>query len=219
MRFLRPFLSLVVVALLASPLGAAPDYWKKDIQKFLTADAANPPPQDAVLFIGSSSIRMWKTLAKDFPQVKTINRGFGGSELADSVYYADQIAIPYRPRIVVLYAGDNDVANNKSPEQIAADFVAFREKIHAALPQTRIIYLAVKLSPSRMQFRDAALRTNELIAADCAQHPLCTFVDIVTPMLDDAGQPRPELFLSDMLHLSDAGYAIWTRALAPHLQP
>ncbi len=219
MQFLRPLALLLLLLATAATLPAAPEDWKADIEKFLAADATQPPPPDAVLFIGSSSIRLWETLARDFPHVKTINRGFGGSELADSLHYADQIVIPYRPRTIVLYAGDNDLANGKSPETIASDFVAFRRKIHAALPQTRIAYLAVKLSPSRIHLRDAALRTNALIAADCGTDPRCTFVDLVTPTLDAAGQPRRELFMEDMLHLNAAGYEVWARTLAPHLQP
>jgi lysophospholipase L1-like esterase len=209
-------LFVATFALVASAV-ASPDAWTADIDAFTTADAAHPPPHDAVLFIGSSSIRFWTTLAEDFPGVTVINRGFGGSELADSVFYADRIVVPYHPRAVVLYAGDNDIGAGKSPEQVAADFAAFREKIHAALPATRILYLSIKLSPARAKFKDAMVRANQLIAADCAQHDNCTFVDVTTPMLDDSGNPRPELFASDLLHMLPAGYAIWTKVLAPLL--
>lgn len=200
-----------------SPLSAAPERWTKNIDTFTQADAAHPPAPGGVVFVGSSSIVGWKSLARDFPGINTINRGFGGSELADSVFYADRIVIPYAPRAVVLYAGDNDISSGKSPETVAADFRAFREKIHAALPHTRILYLSIKLSPSRAKHKAAMTRANELIAADCAANPLCTFVDVNAPLLDKEGDPRPIFFRKDMLHLLPWTYDLWTETLAPHL--
>ena len=196
---------------------AAPERWAPNIDKFTQADAANPPATGGVVFVGSSSIVGWKSLAKDFPGVTTLNRGFGGSELADSVFYADRIVIPYAPRIVVLYAGDNDIASGKTPETVAADCRAFREKIHAALPDTRVLYLSIKLSPSRAKFKDAMNRTNELIAADCAASKNSGFVDVNKPLLDKAGDPRPEFFRQDQLHLLPWTYTLWAEVLAPHL--
>lgn len=211
---------LLATLLLALPAFAAPDKWTADIARFTAADAANPPPQGAVLFVGSSSIRLWTTLAEDFPGVATINRGFGGSELADSVYYADKIVIPYQPRLVVLYAGENDLASSeKPPGTVLADFQAFRARVHSALPRARIIFLAIKASPSRSHVRSQVLATNKLIAADCATDPRCTFVDVASPLLDAKGGYRLELFGPDKLHLLPAGYAVWTRVLAPHLKP
>ena len=206
------FLALVL------PVFAKPADWAKAIDAFTQADAAQPP-RDAALFIGSSSIVKWTTLARDFPGVPVINRGFGGSELADSVFYLDRIAIPYHPRVVVLYAGDNDLAAGQPPEAVAASFEAFCAKLHAALPATRIVYLAIKPSPSRWKLKDQVVRANALIAAFCARDPRRAFVDVYTPMLDARGQPRPELFVADMLHMKPAGYAIWTPLVAPFLQP
>lgn len=213
LRRLCPALLLVTVAL------ATPDKWTADIDKFTAADAATPTPKGAVVFVGSSSIRLWDSLAQDFSGIVTINRGFGGSELADSVFYADRIVIPYAPRAVVVYAGENDVRAGKAPETVLADFRAFRAKVHAALPKTKILFLALKESPSRAHVREQVLATNKLIAADCATDPRCTFVDVATPMLDAAGKTRLELFREDRLHMLPAGYAIWTKVLAPYLQP
>jgi lysophospholipase L1-like esterase len=209
--------ALLVLSLLVPPLAAAPEKWAADIDKFTVADAAQPPAPGGVVFIGSSSIRFWNSLAIDFPGVAALNRGFGGSELADSVFYADRIVISYKPRAVVVYAGENDLNAGKSPETVLADFQAFRAKVHAALPATRILFLAIKESPSREKMRNQVLIANKLIAADCATDPRCTFVDVATPMLDANGKTRPELFRPDRLHLLPAGYAIWTKALAPHL--
>lgn len=204
--------------LLCATALATPDKWAADIDRFTAADAAQPPAAGGVVFVGSSSIRLWTTLAEDFPGVPVINRGFGGSEMADSAFYADRIVIPYQPRLVVVYAGENDIAAGKSPETVLADFQAFRAKVHAALPATRIIYLSCKESPSRAKVRAQVRAANRLIAADCATDARCTFVDVATPLNDAAGGYRPELFREDQLHLLPAGYAIWTRVLAPYLR-
>lgn len=214
----RILTTLLAGLLLAGPALATPDQWAADIDRFTAADAAQTPAAGGVVFVGSSSIRLWSTLAGDFPGVPVINRGFGGSEMADSVFYADRIVIPYQPRLVVVYAGENDLHAGKSPETVLADFQAFRAKVHAALPATRIIYLSCKESPSRAKVRPQVLAANRLIAADCATDARCTFVDVATPLLTAGGDYRPELFKADRLHLNPAGYAIWTRILAPYLR-
>lgn len=217
MSFPRPFLA--ALALLVAPLlFAAPEKWAAAIDTFTQADAKNPPPRGAVVFIGSSSIVKWTSLPHDFPGVKVINRGFGGSELADSAFYVDRIAIPYRPRMVVLYAGDNDLHAGKTPETVLADFKSFCGKIHAALPQTRIVFIAIKPSPSRWKIKDQVVRANALIAAECAKDKRHAFADIYTPMLNAQGEPRPELFVQDMLHLNEAGYSLWKPVVAPLLK-
>jgi lysophospholipase L1-like esterase len=204
------------IALLAAPLAfAAPEKWAATIDKFTQGDVTNPPPRDGVVFVGSSSIVKWTSLEQDFPGVKVINRGFGGSELADSVYYADRVVIPYQPRTVVLYAGDNDLNAGKTPETVFADFKAFAAKIHAALPRTRIVYIAIKPSPSRWKIKDKVVAANALIAAECAKDKRFAYADIYTPMLNAKGEPRPELFVKDMLHMNEAGYAVWKPVLAP----
>ena len=211
----RRFAPLVLSVLLASSVIGAPEKWTAAIDKFTTADATNPPPQNAVVFVGSSSIVKWTSLAEDFAGTPVVNRGFGGSELADSVYYADRIVIPYRPKVVVVYAGDNDLNAGKSPEAVFADFKAFVAKVHAKLPETRIVYIAIKPSPSRWKLKDKVVRANSLIAAECAKDRRLAFADIYKPMLDAQGQPRPELFVKDMLHMNEAGYAVWKPVVAP----
>ncbi len=215
----RPVRKLLLALALAASALATPDKWTKDIDAFTTADLGRPPPQNAVLFIGSSSIVKWKTLAQDFPNIPTINRGFGGSELADSVYYLDRIAIPYRPRTVVVYAGDNDLWAGKSAEAVATDFEAFCTKIHAALPATRIVFISIKPSPSRWKIHEEMEHANALIAALCAKDKRRAFLDIWKPMLDAKGEPRSELFVTDLLHMNPAGYQLWTPLLAPLLKP
>jgi lysophospholipase L1-like esterase len=221
-RFPWTWLPLVTAFLLASPgLRAAdptdPARWEKDIAAFEQRDREKPPPKNAVVFVGSSSIRLWE-LAKSFPDVETINRGFGGSQLADSVHFAPRIVLKYEPRLVVLYAGDNDLAAGKTPEQVADDFRAFAATVHKGLPRTRIVYLSIKPSIRRWKLVDKGRRANDLIQAACKQDEGLLYVDVGTPLLGADGKPRPELFREDGLHLNDKGYEVWGSALKPYLK-
>lgn len=193
--------------------------WAGDMARFAAEDAAHPPPRDAALFVGSSSIRLWETLAGDFPGVAVINRGFGGSEIRDSTWYADRIVVPYKPRLIVFYAGDNDIASGRSPRQLHDDFLAFVKRVRRDLPSVPIVFVSCKPSPSRARLLDAQREANALIRAEAARQKRVAFVDVFAPMLDAAGQPRAGLFLEDRLHMNAAGYAIWRDAIAPYLQP
>lgn len=193
--------------------------WAGDMARFAAEDAARPPPRGAVLFVGSSSIRLWKTLAGDFPGVAVINRGFGGSEIRDSTWYADRIVVPYKPRLIVLYAGDNDLASGRSPQQLHDDFLAFVKRVRRDLPSVPIVFVSCKPSPSRAQLLDAQREANALIRAEAAKQKRVAFVDVFTPMLDADGRPRAELFIEDRLHMNAAGYTIWRDAVAPYLRP
>ncbi len=191
--------------------------WETDMQRFEAADAQSPPPRGGVLFIGSSSIRFWDMLAQDFPGVPVINRGFGGSELRDSTWYADRIIVPYAPRQILIYAGDNDLNAGRTPQQLRADFIAFVERVRRDLPKAKIAYISNKPSPSRAQLLPVQREANTLIAAE-AQRLGVDYIDIFTPMLDASGQPDESLFIEDRLHMNRAGYVIWQRAIAPYLK-
>jgi len=195
------------------------DRWEPAIKKFEDGDKLSPPPQNAIVFIGASSIVRWN-LKESFPELgaQAINRGFGGSLAADSTRYADRIVIPYKPRMVVFYAGDNDVEANHTPQQIADDFVAFERKVHAALPQTQIVFISIKPSIRRFRWIEQIKGANALVKQYCATHPNLTFVDIVPQMLGADGKPRKELLVEDGLHMTAAGYKIWNDALRPILQ-
>lgn len=192
------------------------DRWERAIRKFEESDRKAPPKPGGVLFIGSSSIRRWD-LNESFPDKGYINRGFGGSEIADSTRFADRIVIPYKPRVIVLYAGDNDISKGKSPEQVAADFREFVDKVHSKLPKTRIAFIAIKPSIARWKLYPKMKRANELISEFIAKDPSLSYVDIATPMLGNDGRPRQELFAKDNLHLSAKGYSIWASLVKPHL--
>lgn len=190
--------------------------WEADIAAFEAQDREHPPEPGGIVFVGSSSIRLWD-LKRDFPDLPVLNRGFGGSQVADSTHFAERIVIPYRPRIVVLYAGDNDIAQGVTPCQVCENFVAFAETVHAALPETRIIYIAIKPSMKRWALIHRVRAANALINAACTDGERLTFLDVEPPMLGDDGQPRRELFVEDGLHLNPQGYALWTELLRPHL--
>jgi lysophospholipase L1-like esterase len=189
---------------------------ERAIAAFETRDAENPPAKGGILFVGSSSIRFWKT-AECFPEYDIINRGFGGSQTSDVVQYMDRIVLPYEPRLIVLYVGDNDIAAGKSPEQVVADTTSFISRVHDALPETRIVYIATKPSLARWRLIDPMRAVNASIRKLAEDTPYVEFVDIDAPMLGADGKPRAELFIADGLHLSDAGYRLWSDLVRPHL--
>ena len=191
--------------------------WETDMQRFAAEDAQSPPPRGGVVFTGSSSIRLWDTLAQDFPGVPVINRGFGGSELRDSTWYADRTIVPYAPRQVVIYAGDNDINAGRTPQQLRADFIAFVERVRRDLPKTKIAYISTKPSPSRAHLLPVQREANALVQAE-AKRLGVDYIDIFTPMLDTKGQPDEALFIDDRLHMNAAGYDIWQRMIAPYVK-
>jgi lysophospholipase L1-like esterase len=213
--FLCLFLSLTCTHLPAQT-NRDTSQWEREIQAFEASDRTNPPPQNAILFVGSSSIRKWTNLAHDFPDKRVINRGFGGSQIADSTALAERIIFPYHPRLIVFYAGDNDLAAGRSVEQVVADYRAFVEKIQAHLPNTPIAYISIKPSPSRWQLREKMVTANAQIKA--MSNDILKFIDVYSPMLGADGKPRPELFLADNLHPSAKCYQLWTELIDPYLK-
>ena len=191
--------------------------WEKSIAAYEAADKKKMPKEDGVLFIGSSSIRGWKTIEQDFPNHTVINRGFGGSEIADSIHFANRIIHPYKPKHILLYAGDNDIARGKSAEIVLADFKKFARIIHEKTPQARISFIAIKPSLSRWKLAKKMEKANSLIRTFCRTDAHLSFIDIWKPMLGSDGKPKPELFIRDGLHLNNKGYALWAKIVAPHL--
>lgn len=191
--------------------------WQADMARFAARDVTEPPPANPVVFTGSSSARMWTTLAQDFPGVPVLNRGFGGSQVRDALWHADQVAIRYRPRQVVLYAGDNDIDAGRSPQQVLADLQALVARLRQDLPSVRISYLAIKPSPLRIDQLDRQREANARVRTWLSTQPDTDFIDVATPMLDARGQPHEELFIGDRLHMSPAGYALWRQLVTPYL--
>jgi lysophospholipase L1-like esterase len=218
-RFL-PFLCLLLLPMLAHAKNNQPynhAQWNPDIAAFEAADRANPPPRGAVLFIGSSSIHAWKTVATDFPEVHTINRGFGGSELDDSTFFADRIVAPYHPKAIVMYAGDNDLQDGDSPAHVRDDFAAFVQKVRSLGPNVPIAFIAIKPSMARKVLLPQIRETNDLVRAYAATQKGVTYLDTFTPMLGSDGQPKPDWFVADGLHMNRSGYVLWTGIVRPWL--
>jgi lysophospholipase L1-like esterase len=193
------------------------DRWEKDIAAFEAADRVAPPPQGGIVFVGSSSIRLWKTLAEDFPGLPVVNRGFGGSQLADSIRFVDRIIIPYAPRQVVIYAGGNDINSGKSPELVYGDFVALVTKLRTRLPKARLAMISCQVSPSRWADNNKIKQFNSLVKTYCCRHDL-TFINTYPLVLQPDGHPDPEIFVADRLHMNEKGYAIWRQAIGPYLR-
>jgi lysophospholipase L1-like esterase len=212
---LRLFVTLLLVAQAAR--AADPQRFAAEIAAFEAADKTNPPPKNAILFIGSSSIVKWKTLARDFPSHQVVNRGFGGSHLSDSVYYFDRIVTPYQPRTIVLFAGSNDINAGKTPEEVFGDFKAFAGKVHTALPGARLDYISISTSPSRWSEFDKVKEANRLIRDYIGQDKNLELIDVVPAMLGPDGKPNPDIYVSDRLHMNAKGYAIWQSIVGPYL--
>ncbi|MEX1256354.1 MAG: SGNH/GDSL hydrolase family protein [Gemmatimonadota bacterium] len=217
-RRLGAILTLAVAAFgpLQAQATAAGDRWETSIQRFEAADRESPPMPGAVLFVGSSSIVRWATLAEDMPGIRTLNRGFGGSNLSDVLRYADRIILPYRASHVLVYAGDNDLARGRTAEEVFGDFRALVQLIHAAQPEVPVTWISIKPSPSRWDVAAAMQRANAMVKelVDGDPHRL-RYIDVWEPMLGPDGMPRVELFVEDMLHMTPAGYAVWREAVAP----
>jgi len=205
----------------ARPSAAAPDLdrFAPEIAVFDSADRANPPTAGGIVFVGSSTIRLWTSLADDFAGLPVINRGFGGSTFPEALHYLQRTVVRYHPRTVVVYEGDNDLASGRTPQQIADDYRAFVRGVRDSLPDARIVFLAIKPSPSRWKLEAQRREANRLVRAIVDADPRQTYVDVGTPMLDPAsGHPRPALFRADSLHMTPAGYAIWRATVAPVLK-
>ncbi|NBO92779.1 MAG: hypothetical protein EBV06_10800 [Planctomycetia bacterium] len=206
---------LLLLCDVAPPLNSS-YRWLKDIQAIEQRDAATPPPNGAVFFCGSSSIVRWD-LSASFPEWKTVKRGFGGSKIADSSFFADRLVLPYEPSAIVFYAGDNDLAGGLTPEQVRDDFRAFVKIVRTRLPNVPILFIAIKPSTARWKWWDRIQKANDLIRSDCDGKSVMV-VDVVTPMLGRDGKPRRELLAKDGLHLSPAGYALWNTIVAQALK-
>ncbi|MCY7358750.1 MAG: GDSL-type esterase/lipase family protein, partial [Rudanella sp.] len=168
-------------------------------------------PPHTVVFYGSSTVRLWTRLAQAFPQVQVLNAGFGGSTLEACGWYFERLIVPAQPRAVILYAGDNDLGNDRKPEEVYLFFCALADKMQRHLPNVPLIYVSIKPSPARWAIITQIRAANTFIAAEISRLPNTTFIDLTDAMLTPDGQPRPDLFEVDGLHLNPVGYALWQK--------
>ena len=187
--------------------------WEKAIVAFESQDLKSPPSVGGVLFIGSSSIRKWDSLSEDFPNKNVINRGFGGSKIPDSIHFFERIVQPYKPSVIVLYAGDNDIGGGHTAQQVFDNFKVFSNLVAMRLPAAKLVFIAIKPSVKRWRLAPEMLEANREIEKYSKWQSHISYANIWNPMLSDEGKPRPELFIADGLHLNAEGYKIWARVV------
>ena len=211
------FCSCLVLNAHDKPAENPAEKWEETIKQFKLWDSKNTFPPDAVLFVGSSSIRLWPT-RECFEEFAVINRGFGGSQISDVNYFAGRIVLPYEPRVIVFYAGDNDVAAGKNALRVFDDYKKFVKLVHEKLPGTRIIYIGIKPSRSRWSLWPVMNEANMMIKGLSEKDGRLYYFDSATPLLRSDGKPNVEFFLKDQLHLNDKGYEVWTGKLRPIIE-
>ncbi len=221
-RFLYPVVAFFLVLAPWRPAFAAEpghnfSQWEKEVAAYTALDRATPPPQGGLLFTGSSTIRMWTTLAADFPHHAVINRGFGGTEIVDCTHFAEQLIFPHAPKAIFLRSGTNDIHNGKTPEHVFADFQEFVAAIHARLPGTDIWFISLCPTIARLSETDANRELDWLVEDYARNTPRVHYIDAWSVSLDAAGQVRPELFLTDKLHFNAAGYELLAARVRPYL--
>lgn len=209
----------VWMSLVASGVGlASTNRFEADVRVLEAAARTNPPPPGAVMFYGSSSLRLWPRAEAAFPGYRVVNHGFGGSQLADLIEYFDRLVVPFRPGLLLIYGGDNDLAAGKTTERVLADFKTLTAAVHRALPGTRVALLSIKPSPVREALLPVQKVTNERVRRFAAPRAGVDFVDVAACLLDREGRPDAGLFREDRLHLNGAGYERWTAVLAPYVK-
>jgi lysophospholipase L1-like esterase len=219
---MRKFVFFLLILIISSCVyscresdGARPFY--NEIQEFKKHDEKQFPPKDAILFVGSSSIRMWDDMASYFPGYTVIQRGFGGSGINDAILYADDIIVPYHPKQIVIYSGENDVAMDASATDVLERFKKLFTLIREKLPEASVIYISIKPSPSREKYMPVMEEANVMIRQFLSSYPETVYIDVYHPMLGSDGKPRKELFSGDELHMNRQGYELWRDAIMPHL--
>lgn len=192
--------------------------WEPSVRAFEERDRRCPPPADPVVFTGSSSIARWETLQEDFSDRPVLNRGFGGSEFSDLVHFCNRIILPYAPRGVIVYSGDNDLASGKSPREVQETARRLARHIHRELPATRVAFLSVKYSPSRLELADQIAELNDRLGTLAEEEPAVDYLDVASCLLDETGEPELDCYVEDGLHLTGEGYRRWVEVLLPYLR-
>lgn len=191
-----------------------------EIAAFKKQDSASFPEKHSILFVGSSSFRMWQNIKNDFPGYSILNRGFGGSSLPDLIRYAEEIIFPYNPKQVVIYCGENDIASSDtvSSEMVLNRFKILFKMIRKKLPAVPVLFVSIKPSPSRWQMKDRMINANELIKKYLESEKNTKFINVWHAMLGTDGKPLPDIFIADELHMNENGYAIWKKIIEPYLE-
>ena len=195
-----------------------PAFWN-DIQQFRKLDSVQPPLSNAILFVGSSSFTRWTDVQAYFPGYTIINRGFGGSTLADVLRYEEDVIFKYNPKQIVIYCGENDIASSDTitANTVFNRFTTLFSEIRAVYPNVPVVFISLKPSPSRWHLRDKAIATNDMIEKYLKKQKDAKFINVWNSMLGANGKPKQELFVEDNLHMNAKGYAIWQKLIQPAL--
>lgn len=214
---LSRFLIMMTLLIAAVQLHAQDRLWD-EIKAFKKQDSLQPPPKNAILFVGSSSFRLWHNVQAAFPGYTIINRGFGGSTLPDVIQYADDIIFPYKPKEIVIYCGENDIASSDSitSKTVFTRFEKLFTLIRKKMPKVPVVFVAMKPSPSREKYHQKLLQANLLIKNYLSRQSKAAYVDVYKLMLEN-GKPDESLYINDRLHMNAKGYAIWQKAIQPYL--
>ena len=224
--FSRRYVALFALCAAAAPAQQAapqkasdsPARFASAIEAFLQSDRTAPPPQQSILFIGSSIFRLWKNLTTQMAPLPVFNRAFGGSRTADVLHYMDEIVLPYQPKVIVYYCGSNDVNPGLPAAGIAGNFRKFVERVHDKLPETRVIYVAIQRAPEKRKHWDVVDEANTLAKEYCGRDRRLTFVDLNPALFGADGDPRLDLYLADKLHFHEPAYVEFTKLLRPVLE-
>ncbi len=216
-----PLLSACVALVLAAGAVAqtAPpaNRFKKNVEAYEAADRTSPPPTNAILLAGDSQFYRWKTLHEDLPGYTVVNRGIDSFQTSDLVYFTERLVLPYKPRLIILHVGGNDVHNGRSPEQVLADFQAFVAKVRAVLPKVPIAFSSLTPSPGRWDEAERRKATNRIIKEYTATQPDLRFIDLWDAMLTPDGKPREDIWVEDRVHPNHEGYLLRVRIMRPLL--
>ena len=212
---MKRVLSIAVIILAFNAAGAAQNhsFFQREVDSIVKRYSSKAGSANLIVFTGSSSIRFWHDLNSAFPGRNIINTGFGGSKMSDLLYFRENTILRYRPETVLIYEGDNDIASGKNPEEVLSEADSLLSLIHERLPDTKVIMLSVKPSPSRWQLREKYLDLNMRYRALPSKYGFVSFADMWSPLVGSSGRPRGEFFLADSLHLNGAGYSVWAEVL------
>jgi lysophospholipase L1-like esterase len=212
--------TVLVYILIAASISLEAQPFANEITAFKKQDSVSFPERQAILFVGSSSFRMWQNIKNDFPGYQVINRGFGGSSLPDVIRYADEIIFPYNPKQILIYCGENDIdaSDTVSSKMVLNRFKILFEMIRKKLPVVFVLFVSIKPSPSRWQMKDRMIKANELIKKYLESEKNTKFINVWNAMLGKDGNPLPDIFIGDNLHMNKKGYAIWKKIIEPYLE-
>ncbi|WP_316809698.1 SGNH/GDSL hydrolase family protein [Pedobacter heparinus] len=194
-----------------------PERFEKEVKNFDRLDSLEQVRPGSNLFVGSSSVRLWKDIADYFPGAYVINRAFGGSTFADLLHYADRAIVPYQPAKIFIYEGDNDISFGVPTDTIFKQARTLRKKIAAAFPDVPVVFISAKPSISKWHLKDKYIELNKMLKKYASKEKLTAFADVWTPMLDKDGVVFQDIFLKDNLHMKAKGYLIWQKVLEPYL--